>query len=65
MLLRFVLAEGRNRQIRKMCEAVGLTVKEIRRIQIGSVRLGTLRSGKYRSLTQKELDGLQLAPGHH
>lgn len=60
-VLKFVLTEGRNRQIRKMCEAVGLMVKEIKRIQIGPVKLGRLRSGQYRMLTQREIQGLKEA----
>lgn len=58
-LLKFVLAEGRNRQIRKMCESVGLTVKEIRRTQIGPVRLGNLRSGKFRLLSRREISQIR------
>src|SRR5690606_1635121 len=40
--LRFVLAEGRNRQIRRMCELVGLSVVDLLRIRIGPLKLGTL-----------------------
>lgn len=60
-VLKFVLTEGRNRQIRKMCEAVGLMVKEIKRIQIGPVKLGRLRSGQYRLLSQREIKELKEA----
>jgi pseudouridine synthase len=49
------LTEGRNRQIRNMCDAVGLTVKELRRVSIGPIHLKGLRSGDFRPLTPKEL----------
>lgn len=55
-VLRFVLKEGKNRQIRRMCEAVGLTVKELRRVAIGPVRLKGLRSGQFRELSRRERD---------
>lgn len=54
-LLQFVLQEGKNRQIRKMCKTVGLTVKELKRVAIGPVKLKGLRSGTCRSLTSSEL----------
>ncbi|MBQ4565374.1 MAG: rRNA pseudouridine synthase [Oscillospiraceae bacterium] len=47
--------EGRNRQIRRMCEAAGLEVLRLCRVQEGSLRLGTLRPGKWRYLTEEEL----------
>lgn len=49
------LYEGRNRQIRKMCEAVGLTVKRLQRVAIGELTLGALPSGKWRHLTAEEV----------
>lgn len=54
-LVRITLTEGKNRQIRRMCEAVGLTVKELRRISIGPIKLGSLRSGKHRFLSVNEI----------
>ena len=48
--LRFVLREGRKRQIRRMCELVGLTVVGLRRVRIGSVVLGPLPPGQWRYL---------------
>lgn len=57
-LLKFKLKEGKNRQIRKMCKAVGLTVKELRRVSIGPVKIKSLRSGRYRLLTIKEWKAL-------
>ena len=56
--LRFVLTEGRNRQIRKMCEKVGLEVSRLKRIEEGQVRLGMLRSGTYEEIEGKELSAL-------
>lgn len=48
--LRFVLREGRKRQIRRMCELVGLTVVGLKRVRIGSVTLGKLPAGNWRYL---------------
>ena len=56
--LMFVLSEGKNRQIRRMCEAAGLTVMQLRRIAIGTIRLGTLESGCHRNLTKYEIKEL-------
>ncbi len=52
--LRFVLREGRKRQIRRMCEAVGLTVTGLKRIRIGRVKLGSLPLGQWRYLRDEE-----------
>jgi 23S rRNA pseudouridine2604 synthase len=52
--LRFVLHEGRKRQIRRMCEAVGLNVLALQRLRIGSVVLGALPSGQWRYLGPHE-----------
>ena len=52
--LRFTLKEGRNRQIRRMCDLVGLSVKDLFRVRIGPLRLGGLREGKWRVLTPEE-----------
>ena len=52
--LRFVLTEGRNRQIRRMCELVGLRVTGLKRVRIGSVLLGDLPTGMWRFLEEKE-----------
>lgn len=50
-----VLYEGRNRQIRKMCEAVGLTVIRLKRTMIAGVKLGMLPVGRWRELNEKEM----------
>lgn len=57
-LLRFVLLEGRNRQIRRMCDLVELEVTDLQRIRIGPVRLEGLPEGKWRPLTQTERTAL-------
>ncbi len=56
--LMFTLSEGKNRQIRRMCENVGITIMQLRRISIGSVRLGTLEPGCHRNLTKDEIKEL-------
>ncbi|MEZ5995335.1 MAG: pseudouridine synthase [Hyphomonadaceae bacterium] len=53
-LLRFVLMEGRNRQIRRMCEAVGLVVTDLQRVRIGPLQLGDLPEGMWRALSTAE-----------
>ena len=52
--LRFVLRQGKKRQIRRMCELVGLTVVGLKRIRIGRVKLGALPPGKWRYLAPDE-----------
>ena len=59
VVLEVVLHEGRNRQIRKMCEALGLEVARLKRTAMGSVRLGMLRQGEYRELTAEEVQKLR------
>lgn len=51
----FTLSEGRNRQIRKMCEECGLTIMHLTRISIGKLKLGELERGKWRELTKNEV----------
>jgi 23S rRNA pseudouridine2604 synthase len=52
--LRFVLTEGRKRQIRRMCELVGLHVTALKRVRIGKVRLANLPTGQWRFLRKDE-----------
>lgn len=59
--LAITLCEGRNRQIRKMCEQAGLTVKRLNRIAIGKLKLGGLPVGKWRYLEKSEVDYLYRA----
>ena len=58
-LLELPLYEGRNRQIRKMCERCGLRVRRLVRVAIGELTLGSLPSGKWRLLTAEELSYLR------
>lgn len=60
-VLEIILEEGRNRQIRKMCEAVGLETARLKRTAIGSLKLGMLQPGKHRELTAQELKALENA----
>ena len=57
-VLYFVITEGRNRQIRRMCEFVGLTVIRLKRVEIAGVKLGMLPIGKWRELNEKEMKHL-------
>jgi 23S rRNA pseudouridine2605 synthase len=50
--------EGRNRQVRRMCSAAGMEVQRLTRVQEGSLRLGTLPSGKWRHLSAQEVQEL-------
>ena len=63
VVLQIIIHEGRNRQIRKMCEAVGLEVARLRRTAIGPLKLGMLKPGTYRELTSEELRNLRGAIG--
>lgn len=63
VVLLITIKEGRNRQIRKMCEAVGLEVARLRRISIGPLKLGMLKPGDHRDLTSEELRALRNAIG--
>ena len=62
-VLQMVIEEGRNRQVRRMCEAVGLQVKRLRRTSIGPVKLGMLQPGQWRELTAAEVGALRNAAG--
>lgn len=62
-VLAIELFEGRNRQIRKMCEQVGLFIMTLRRISVGNVKLGDLRPGKWRYLTKSEVASLKTSEG--
>lgn len=58
---RIVLTQGLNRQIRRMCEHFGYTVRRLQRVRIMDVHLGRLPVGKWRNLTASELRGLRPA----
>lgn len=55
-VLSITIHEGRNRQVRKMCELAGLKVTRLKRVSEGHLELGDLKSGKWRHLTQSEID---------
>ena len=57
-MLRITIHEGRNRQVRRMCEAVGHPVERLIRVRIGPLRDGALAPGEWRELTQAELKAL-------
>lgn len=62
-VLRITIKQGLNRQIRRMCAAVGLQVGRLRRTAIGGVKLGMLKTGEWRDLTKDELRILRAAIG--
>lgn len=57
-VLNFIIHEGRNRQIRKMCDVVGLEVLRLKRTEIAGVKLGGLKTGSWRDLNERELTRL-------
>lgn len=61
VVLEIIIREGRNRQIRKMCEAVNLDVVRLKRIAEGPLRLGMLKPGTFRDLTKEELKAIRTA----
>lgn len=58
-VVRITIHEGKNRQVRKMFEAVGFRVAKLKRISIGKVRLGTLKTGAWRELSEREIKSLR------
>jgi len=64
-IVSIVLHEGRTRQVRKMCEAVGHPVVRLRRVRIGPIRLGALKPGEFRELTRAEIDQLERIAAAH
>ena len=62
VVLEILLREGRNRQIRRMCEMLGLEVARLRRTAIGGVKMGMLKKGDWRDLTQDEVKKLMADP---
>jgi 23S rRNA pseudouridine2604 synthase len=55
---RIILTQGLNRQIRRMCSALGYKVQHLKRVRIMNIKLGSLKSGQWRNLTESELQGL-------
>ncbi len=64
VVLEFILHEGRNREIRKLCESQGLEVARLKRTSIGSLKLGMLPQGKWRELSEQEVKKLLRSAGH-
>ena len=62
VVLVIVIREGRNRQIRRMCESLGLEVARLRRVAVGTVKLGGLKQGMYRDLSADEVKRLSHDP---
>lgn len=60
-LLSFVIREGRNRQVRDMCDAIGHPVVRLRRVRIGPIRDEHIRPGEFRDLTEREVGQLKQA----
>jgi 23S rRNA pseudouridine2604 synthase len=60
--LRFILTEGRNRQIRRMCDLVGLSIIDLYRLRVGPLKVGDLPEGRWRPITPREREAL-LTPG--
>lgn len=62
ILFDITIHEGRNRQIRRMCETVGIKLIDLQRISFGPLQLGNLKLGKYRELSNKEVQNLKTSP---
>lgn len=60
-LLSITITEGRNRQVRRMCDKVGYEVARLTRTAIGPIRLGRLKPGHYRALSSQEVQSLKKA----
>ena len=60
-VLRITIHEGRNRQVRKMCDAIGHPVDHLRRVAIGPIRDARLKPGQWRELTEEEVERLRRA----
>ncbi len=57
--LELIIHEGKNRQIRRMCEAIGYPIRQLKRIGFAGLTLGSLRRGQYRHLTPNEVEALK------
>ena len=60
-VLRVVLVEGRNREVRRLCEAIGHPVERLDRVRFGPITLGPLQPGRWRDLTRREIAALEAA----
>lgn len=61
VVVEVIIKEGRNRQVRKMMEAIGVEVARLKRTSVGPIKLGMLKPGAYRDLTKEELKALRTA----
>ncbi|HSH96199.1 MAG TPA: hypothetical protein VK968_18785, partial [Roseimicrobium sp.] len=57
-LVELELTEGKNREVRRLFESQGYHVEQLKRVQIGPIKLGELRSGRWRALTAQEIKSL-------
>jgi pseudouridine synthase len=64
-LLEITIREGRNRQVRRMCEKVGHDVVYLKRIRFGTLTLGDMKSGQYRYLNEKEVQDIKKLLKHN
>lgn len=62
-VLEIILYEGRNRQIRRLCEEAGLETARLKRLAVGQLELGRLKPGEYRNLTHEEISLLKRQSG--
>lgn len=60
-VVKFTLSEGKNREIRRICEQVGVYITKLKRISLGPIRLGDLKTGEFRELNSSELRALKNA----
>ena len=60
-VVKFTLSEGKNREIRRICEKVGVYISKLKRISLGPIRLGDLKTGEFRELNSSELRALKNA----
>ncbi len=60
-VVKFTLSEGKNREIRRICEQVGVYITKLKRISLGPIRLGDLKTGEFRELNSTELRALKNA----
>lgn len=58
-VVEIIIHEGKNRQVRRMCEAIGHRVRKLKRIRIGKIKLDKLNTGQWRYLTDKEIEYLK------
>ncbi|MDD6771362.1 MAG: 23S rRNA pseudouridine synthase F, partial [Inconstantimicrobium porci] len=61
---KIILTQGLNRQIRKMCRALGYTVDKLKRIRILNIKIDNIEEGKWIYITEQEVDELRRLAGH-